>query len=134
MKNKCDKGNCKNTKCVDCPRYNPYFFGIKVPKKLAGCTRIKDEAEKATGMNTEGAKYAPVAPVSDKEITYHQKPVYGLKVGDGEIITFDNMKDRNDEYDRLVKEHREAGRSINEIEKLSPEEVQDAYKKQHPEN
>lgn len=35
MKNKCDKGNCKNTKCVDCPRYNPYFFGIKVPKKLA---------------------------------------------------------------------------------------------------
>ena len=57
---------------------------VKVPKHLA---------EKATGMNTEGAKHAPVAPVSDKEITHHRKPVYGLKVGDNEIETFDNMKE-----------------------------------------
>lgn len=35
MRNKCGYGLCANTKCVDCPYYNPHFLGIRVSKKVA---------------------------------------------------------------------------------------------------
>ena len=35
MRNKCGRSLCADSKCVDCPHYNPHFLGIKVPKKLA---------------------------------------------------------------------------------------------------
>ena len=35
MRNKCGRSLCVDTKCVDCPHYNPHFLGIRMPKKVA---------------------------------------------------------------------------------------------------
>ena len=35
MRNKCGRSFCADTKCVNCPHYNPHFLGIRMPKKVA---------------------------------------------------------------------------------------------------
>lgn len=102
---------------------------VKVPKKLGECTRVKDTPDAAGKMNTEGAKNAPTGYARDTEKSYHTKDVYGLQVGNGAIETFEDMQARDNRYAELVKQNREAGYTVTTVEKLTPQEVEDAYKK-----
>ena len=102
---------------------------VKVPSKLGECIRIKDKADNAGKMSTEGAKFAPTGYAKDTEKTNHAIDIYGLQMGNGEIETFEDMKSRDDRYAELVNQNQEAGYTVNTVEKLTPAEVEDAYKK-----
>lgn len=106
-----------------------WLTDVKVPKQLGECIRVKNTPADAKDMNTEGAKNAPTGYAKDTEKSYHQKDVYGLQMGNGEIETFDNMQARDERYAELVKQNQDAGYTVTTVEKLTPQEVEDAYKK-----
>lgn len=105
---------------------------IKAPAELAGCKRTKKEAANAakyTGVNNNITKALNAVGLTTK-VDGEALNLYGLRKADGTIEVYTDMNKRDDAFKAEFNKAKEDGKNPKEVEKLTKQDVIDAYRKQ----